>query len=341
MGTWGVRIFEDDTACDVREEYRKLLTERGDAAAATDALIERWQSTVADTDEGPVFWLALAVTQHKLGRLEDRVAKEAMRVLDHGLGLDRWRDDAKALKKRIASLEKVRAALAAPPPPPKRIKPPFRDACAWQVGELIAYRLKSAKWIVLRVLGHETHAAGVGPVCEVLEWMGAAVPAAHELDGRDVRRCRLATWPLFQILARNAPEYASEPQLAMKKLMAEMGLIDASFANVSMSSIVSGKAPPGIDWARHHREMEKAIDRLRAGDGEATDRLHRIARERKPVLLDPVSQISLRREVGFESLPMRRLKRLKAKSAASPPHEWLAIRWFELDEALDDVYGLR
>ncbi len=69
--------------------------------------------------------------------------------------------------------------------------------------------------------------------------------------------------------------------------------------------------------------------------------LHQIVRRRNPKLLEPISQLSLRREPGMETLPMKRLKRLKATHAPSPPGDWLAVRWHELDEVLKEVFGLQ
>ena len=34
MGAWGTGIFQDDTACDIRDEYRDLI---GNGASGTDA----------------------------------------------------------------------------------------------------------------------------------------------------------------------------------------------------------------------------------------------------------------------------------------------------------------
>lgn len=44
-----------------------------------------------DSDDGPVIWFALADAQWSLGRLEDRVRDAAIRNIDEGSSLDRWR----------------------------------------------------------------------------------------------------------------------------------------------------------------------------------------------------------------------------------------------------------
>ena len=73
MGTWGTAIFSDDTASDVRGDYRDYVGDELSGTAATDRVVNEWRETLRDPDEGPVFWLALAATQWECGRLESRV----------------------------------------------------------------------------------------------------------------------------------------------------------------------------------------------------------------------------------------------------------------------------
>lgn len=58
MGSWGTALFSDDVAQDVREEYKRLLEDGLDGAAAAERIIAEWKETIDAPDEGPVFWLA-------------------------------------------------------------------------------------------------------------------------------------------------------------------------------------------------------------------------------------------------------------------------------------------
>jgi hypothetical protein len=123
MGVWGTAVFSDDTACDIRGEYRDLL--------------ERWQ--------------------------EEPLAR-----------------------KRRGVLEKLRQQLLSAQPRAKEIPKRFRNSCDWEVGEFIGYRLKSGRWIILRVTGHHTDKGGTSPTFEILRFVGEVIPAAEQLHGLPV-----------------------------------------------------------------------------------------------------------------------------------------------------------
>lgn len=119
MGTAGTGLFDDDTACDVRDDFVHLLATAGDPAAATRSLIETWAAAIADIDEGPVFWLALAATQWKYGCLSADVRSRAIDVIDGGSDLSRWQGSAHR-KRRETVLRELREKLLSPQPRPRR-----------------------------------------------------------------------------------------------------------------------------------------------------------------------------------------------------------------------------
>jgi hypothetical protein len=84
MGVWGTAVFSDDTACDIRGEYRDLIGDGHSGSEATDLLLKEWAGET-DKHEWGVFWLALAATQWKCGRLEGRVEEKALQVIEAAL----------------------------------------------------------------------------------------------------------------------------------------------------------------------------------------------------------------------------------------------------------------
>ncbi len=190
MGAWGPAIFSDDTACDIREDYKELLGDGLTPSEATDRIFLEWKDSLADSNEQSVVWLALAATQWKLGRLELRVKQKAMVVIDSECNLVFW--EGKDREKRRAALDKLKIQLDSPQPKQKKVPKRFRDDCDWTVGELIAYSTLSEKKVLFRVVGFNQDKGGKSPVCELLDWRGDIIPNKLRLR---LLRIRTKTYP--------------------------------------------------------------------------------------------------------------------------------------------------
>ena len=187
MGILGTGIFSDDLAADIRGDFRDLIGDGRTPAEATTILCTEYKESISDHDEGTVFWLALAATQWKLGRLEESVSTEALSIIDGGKDLHRWRDEPKLLRKREAVLEELRQQLLSRPPPPKKIPKVIKNANEWDAGEIVSYTLLSGRKVCFRVVGHHTDKGGRFAVCEILDWIGETIPAVPQLSEIPVR----------------------------------------------------------------------------------------------------------------------------------------------------------
>jgi hypothetical protein len=182
MGVWGTDIFSDDIASDIRRRYRDLVGDGFTGEQATDILLEEYPEVVDDPEVGPLFWLALAATQWRCGRLEPRVQAKALEVIDSGSDLERWQEDPQLLIKRRAVLSNLRATLLSPQPPQKKIRKRFRNTCEWEIGEIIGYRLPSGAFALLRVIDYFVDLGGTSPIFEVLDWVGQEIPPREVLE---------------------------------------------------------------------------------------------------------------------------------------------------------------
>lgn len=151
MGAWGPGLFSDDTACDARDEYRQCLLDGLEGAAATDKVLETFSSSLDDPDDGPPFWLGLAATQSKLGRLDDRVRERALRIMDDGSDLARFAEAPKLIPSRRRMLEKLRSQLNGPQRSVVRLRRPPAIKCEWEAGELVGVQCPSGEWVLLHV----------------------------------------------------------------------------------------------------------------------------------------------------------------------------------------------
>ncbi|OUC97771.1 hypothetical protein CA984_09605 [Streptosporangium minutum] len=97
MSAWGVALFSDDTACDVRDAYRELIEDGVEDEEAVRRVLDGFGDALVDPDEGPVVWLALAWTQSKVGRLDATVRDRALGVIERGEGLERWQEEGSRL----------------------------------------------------------------------------------------------------------------------------------------------------------------------------------------------------------------------------------------------------
>ena len=186
MGTWGVAVFSDDLAADVRDEFRDLIGEGLSSTLAVEKLLAMYASSLNDDDVSSVFWISLALSQWRLGRLEERTKHEALRAIESGQDLNRW-ETPRDRKKRAAVLEKLHTRLLSTEPPPKRVPRKINAANVWQVGEVVGLRLQSENWTLIRVIGHHTDKGGRFAVCELLDWIGKELPPENAVSKLSIK----------------------------------------------------------------------------------------------------------------------------------------------------------
>ncbi|HEV7298266.1 MAG TPA: DUF4259 domain-containing protein [Tepidisphaeraceae bacterium] len=142
MGAWGTAIFSDDTAADVRDAFTDLVAEELSATDATERLVLESAEMLADEDDAVVFWLALAATQWKFGRLLDTVRDRAVAIIDSGADLRRWNDHGRSgVNQRQKHLSKLREQLLGAQPKARKLKPLPKSSTDFRVGDVAAYRL--------------------------------------------------------------------------------------------------------------------------------------------------------------------------------------------------------
>ena len=122
MGASGVGLFHDDVAADVRSRYLDLLASGSSDTDAHRIMLQEWKDSLEDSDDGAVFWLALAATQWEYGRLHSEAKSQALKIIDQGTGLDRWAESGLA-KKRQMVLSRLRNKLVSPQPAKRKPRP--------------------------------------------------------------------------------------------------------------------------------------------------------------------------------------------------------------------------
>jgi hypothetical protein len=167
VGTWGPGLFSDDTACDVRDEFRDLIGDGLTAEEATGRILSSYPAPEDDPD-GAVALLALAVTQWKTGRLVDPVRDRAVAAIDAGAGLDRW-DVPAGRERRRNALARARAQILSPQPAPVRIPRRVRSSTPLAAGDVLLYTHDSGQQVIFWVEQNMTDKGGTCRVAELLD----------------------------------------------------------------------------------------------------------------------------------------------------------------------------
>lgn len=189
MGTYGAGLFHDDTASGVRADFLDLLREGHSSEEASKALLRAWSQSVEDTDDGPLFWLALAATQCEYGCLQAEVLHQALAAIDRDSDLGKW--SGKILEKRRGVLAELRTKLLGPQPKarrPRKIKkaepvPSHEVASPDGRGKAVAFSMPGAAFMQVCVEREVGESRGGGSVfvayCAFddveMEWMSGPI----------------------------------------------------------------------------------------------------------------------------------------------------------------------
>lgn len=193
MGAWGTSLYSNDSACDIRGDYMELLKTGKTNAEAEKILIEDNQGYIADPEEAPLFWFALADMQWNYGRLTPEVKEKALYYLQNREAeLERWRESG---EKQTAAwnrtLDELQEKLLSPQPPEKKVSKFRPYHCKWALGDVFAYRFSGdysketgffGKQFAFRKVSETNwYPLHVIPVVEVFDWIGEELPSLDEL----------------------------------------------------------------------------------------------------------------------------------------------------------------
>lgn len=189
MGASGVQLFDDDLAADVRDLFREQLKRGESGSKATTYLIDKCLDIIG-TEEESVFWLALAHMQWEYGLLQHHILEKAITIIDNELDLQRWADTPELREKRKRVLERLHHKLTSPNHKPKAVplRKRIKPKCEWDQGDIVAYKIDSNHFILLRIIDVMDNAGDDLPVCELLDWMGTKIPDITEVKKFPIRR---------------------------------------------------------------------------------------------------------------------------------------------------------
>jgi hypothetical protein len=185
MGAWGAGLFEDDDAADLREDYRTFLADAQTDEGASDLAARNYGASFENLADTTGFWLALALVEHRAGRLDPRVKAAALSIIDGDLDLAKWASSA-LQKKRARVLLKLRHTLMSPAPPAKPLPKPIPTQLpGWEFSGVVGYRLENGKYAVLHMMNYRvwSNVRARAPIVSVLNWFSEGVPRERDIAG--------------------------------------------------------------------------------------------------------------------------------------------------------------
>lgn len=142
MASWGVGIFQNDAADDVKYDYRcKLRLGKSDEEALNEILEEN-KHIIDDEDEMFDFWFGLAKVLWDYGRLCEEVKEKALELIKSGEDLKRWETETEKRKRKIA-LDKLTETLCSEMPERKKVSLWKAYISPWKKGDVFLYKFCS------------------------------------------------------------------------------------------------------------------------------------------------------------------------------------------------------
>ncbi|MFX3623228.1 MAG: DUF4259 domain-containing protein [Ectobacillus sp.] len=116
MGAWGTGIFDNDTTCDVRDDFYELLEEGLSVEEATEEVLDRHLEDCDEEEELEVVsWVytGLAAAQLEKGLLQEEVRVKAIELIDRGADLELWAENGEDedFQERKTVLNELKAKL--------------------------------------------------------------------------------------------------------------------------------------------------------------------------------------------------------------------------------------
>ena len=138
MGAWGNKLYENDTALDVKDQFEEQISLGKNAEDITQQLISDFDCEMDAPLSQLVFWLALADTQWNWGRLQPDVKDRALCCIKE---YETENPAISAVQRN--ELDRLQSKLLSPQPHSKKPVKKRIYRCKWKKGDVFAYKLES------------------------------------------------------------------------------------------------------------------------------------------------------------------------------------------------------
>lgn len=245
MGTWGVKLYQDDVTSEVKENYIDKLKRGAKDLELTQEMLREFTDFLNDDEEASLFWFALSDIQWNYGRLEETVKEKALYYLDKGYDLTRW-EESKHYKKRKQILGELRDKLSQEQPKRKRVMGYRFFRCEWVIGDVFAIKLDSeiskknnyfGKYMLFQKIDNTSEYPGhTVPVVRVFKWIGEELPTFDMIK-------QLTIMPVFYSPVVYAKEYSKKRGMKRDTVMYNMSIGYTAKRYVHKNLVFIGNLP--------------------------------------------------------------------------------------------------
>ncbi len=141
MGAWGTGLYQNDLSADVKDDYISKLKGGKTDEEALQEIMEEYREEMEDVDCKYDFFLGLADTLWKKGRLTEELKTKALEMLEEEITSDRWESE-KLRKERNRVLDRLKEELNSPMPERKKVSVHKPYKTGWKEGEVYAFQIK-------------------------------------------------------------------------------------------------------------------------------------------------------------------------------------------------------
>jgi hypothetical protein len=202
MGAWGYGIRQDDFVLDVVGTFEDLLRDGQNIEEAARAIQVKFGNMIADGDDGPLLWIAVADVQWIYGALDPHVLQRVQEDFAESRGLDRWQDDERGLARRRAALDAFISKISGPNPRPKKLPKRVVRAPKFLAGDCLSIQLTNGQYGAALVLAADHSNVEYGTnLVGVLDYLSPEKPTVEVFRAR--------RW-----LLRNDPAFDKQKEVA-------------------------------------------------------------------------------------------------------------------------------
>lgn len=190
MGAWGVGIFQNDDAMDVKEMYNSAIIMMEDEKAEEYVLSEYGDEATND------IWIALAVCEWKKGRLSQKVKEKATKCIKEEEKEISQIWETKNAKKRQKVLTETLEMLNSKMPERKKARmPSYAMESNFEVGDVFQYKQRIYRdekykdneyYVICQVVIIEKQPSHLPPLdtvyAVVLDWFSQYMPSKENLE---------------------------------------------------------------------------------------------------------------------------------------------------------------